>query len=206
VRLDPGAQADPEADLVAVDGRPVPAAAPHGYVVLHKPRGYVTTRHDPAGRPVVMDLLPPALRQLAPVGRLDFDAEGLLLLTNDGELANRLLHPRYGVPRVYRVDVRGRVGRGDLARWRRGVVLADGPAVPLAVTLGTSGADRTRLTLGFAEGKKHEVKRYCAALGHPVVRLVRVAFGPLTLEGLRPGAHRRLTPHELGRLNRLRGP
>jgi len=175
-------------------------------VLLHKPRGYVTSRHDPAGRPVVIDLLPPALRRLRPVGRLDFDAEGLLLLTSDGELANRLLHPRYGVPRVYAVDVRGRVGRAALPRWRRGAVLADGPAVPLAVALGETRGERTRLTLTFAEGKKHEVKRYCAALGHPVVRLVRLAFGPLTLEGLRPGAHRRLTPREVARLNRLRAP
>jgi pseudouridine synthase len=206
VRREPGAQADPDADVIAVDGRTVPAPAAHAYVVLYKPRGYVTTRHDPAGRPVVTDLLPPALRHVVPVGRLDFDAEGLLLLTNDGELANRLLHPRYGVPRVYQVDVRGRVARGDVGRWRRGTILADGPAVPLAVRIEGSGADRTRLTLSLTEGRKHEVKRYCAALGHPVVRLVRVAFGPLTLRGLRPGAHRRLTPHEFGRLNRLRGP
>src|SRR6185503_16925407 len=109
VRLEPGAQADPDQDRITVDGRPLPGRAPLQYLVLHKLRGYVTTRADPAGRPVVLDLLPSAARIVYPVGRLDIDAEGLLLLTNDGELANRLLHPRYEIPRVYEVEVRGRV-------------------------------------------------------------------------------------------------
>lgn len=189
--------------MIAVDGRRLNAPAPHRYVLLHKPAGYVTTRRDPQGRPVVMDLLPDGLRHLAPVGRLDYDTEGLLLLTNDGELANRLLHPRYQVPRVYQADVRGRVAQADLPRWRRGILLEDGAALPRKVELRQTRGDRSRLVLTFAEGKKREVRRYCAALGHPVLRLTRVAFGPLSLRGLDPGAHRSLTAGEVAALKDL---
>jgi 23S rRNA pseudouridine2605 synthase len=188
-----------------VDGRPLPARAPLAYLLLHKPRGYVTTRRDPAGRPVVLDLLPPAARGVYPVGRLDFDTEGLLLLTNDGLLANRLLHPRYEIPRVYEVEVRGRVADADLPRWRRGATLPDGPAVPKRVTRLTAGPGSTRLLVTFAEGRYREVKRYCAALGHPVERLKRVQFGPLRLGDLAPGAHRALTAAERAALDSLRG-
>ena len=190
-----------------MDGRPLPGRAPLQYLLLHKLRGYVTTRHDPAGRPVVLDLLPPAARIVYPVGRLDFDAEGLLLLTNDGELANRLLHPRYEIPRVYEVEVEGRVAEADLARWRRGVTLDDGPARPTRVSrLPAGGENRSRLRVTFAEGRYREVKRYCKALGHPVHRLKRVQFGPLHLGDLAPGAHRPLTATERAALDNLRGP
>jgi pseudouridine synthase len=165
----------------------------------------VTTRHDPTGRPVVLDLLPPSARTVYPVGRLDIDAEGLLLLTNDGDLANRLLHPRYEIPRVYEVEVRGRVNEADLPRWRRGAVLRDGPAVPKRVSRLSGGPRSTRLSVTFAEGRYREVKRYCTALGHPVERLRRVQFGPLRLGDLAPGAHRALTPAEMRALESLRG-
>ena len=188
-----------------MDGRPLPGRAPLQYVLLHKLRGYLTTRRDPAGRPVVLDLLPPAARIVYPVGRLDFDAEGLLLLTNDGELANRLLHPRYEIPRVYEVEVRGRVDSADLPRWRRGAVLPDGPALPKRVSRLSVGPRSTRLSVTFAEGRYREVKRYCAALGHPVERLKRVQFGPLRLGSLAPGAHRGLTRAERAALDSLRG-
>lgn len=190
-----------------MDGRPLPGRAPLQHLLLHKPRGYVTSRRDPAGRPVVLDLLPRAAAAVVyPVGRLDFDAEGLLLLTNDGELANRLLHPRYEIPRVYEVEVDGRVAAADLPRWRRGVVLDDGPAVPKRVTrVSADGGGGTRLRVTFAEGRYREVKRYCKALGHPVRRLTRVQFGPLHLGALAPGAHRPLTVAELAALNDLRG-
>ncbi|HKW94764.1 MAG TPA: pseudouridine synthase [Methylomirabilota bacterium] len=189
-----------------MDGRPLPARAPLLHLMLHKPRGYVTSRRDPAGRPVVLDLLPArAAAVVYPVGRLDFDTEGLLLLTNDGELANRLLHPRYEIPRVYEVEVEGRVEEADLPRWRRGVVLADGPAVPRRVVRLSGGPRATWLRVTFAEGRNREVKRYCSALGRPVRRLKRVQFGPLRLGALSPGAHRTLTGAELAALNDLRG-
>lgn len=167
----------------------------------------MTSRRDPGGRPVVLDLLPASAAAVVyPVGRLDFDAEGLLLLTNDGELANRLLHPRYEIHRVYDVEVEGRVAETDLPRWRRGVVLGDGPAQPKRVTRLSGGAGtRTRLSVTFAEGRYREVKRYCKALGHPVHRLTRVQFGPLRLGDLAPGAHRPLTHAEVAALNDLRG-
>ena len=186
-----------------MDGRPLPGRAPRQHVLLHKPRGYVTSRRDPAGRPVVLDLLPPQARGLYPVGRLDFDTEGLLLLTNDGELTNRLLHPRYEIPRVYDAEVSGRVTEADLPRWRRGVTLEDGPAVPRRVSRLAAGARTTWLRITFAEGRYREVKRYCTALGHPVRRLKRVQFGPLRLGNLAPGAHRGLTSAELAALDSL---
>ena len=192
----PATLADPDADTIAVDGRPLPPAEATRYVVLNKPRGYVTTLADPHGRPVVTDLVAEDVR-LYPVGRLDWDVEGVLLLTNDGALTHRLLHPRYALPRVYEARVQGRVARADLARWRRGVTLEDGPARPLAVELTRTGARESRLRLVFAEGRKHEVKRYCQALGHRVTALRRVAFGPIRLGALRPGVSRRLTPDEV---------
>jgi 23S rRNA pseudouridine2605 synthase len=188
-----------------VDGHPVSGPAPPTYLIVNKPRGYLTSRRDPAGRPVVIDLVGESGARLFPVGRLDRDAEGLVLLTNDGELANRLLHPRYEVERVYEVEVAGRVEPGALGRWRRGVTLSDGPAAPSAVELLDAGPRTTRLRLTFREGRKHEVKRYCQALGHVVRRLTRTRFGPLDLGNLRPGRSRRPTSQERTALERLRG-
>jgi 23S rRNA pseudouridine2605 synthase len=196
---EPGTLADLDVDDVRLDGRPVGAAEPRHYVLLHKPAGYVTSRHDPEGRAVVTDLVPSEAR-LYPVGRLDVDVEGALLLTNDGALTHRLLHPRYGVPRVYEAEVAGVVMPADLGRWRQGVTLDDGPAVPLAVDLLSPPRRTTRLRLTFAEGRKHEVKRYCESLGHPVVRLRRIAFGPVTLGHLPRGASRPRTKKELASL------
>jgi len=204
VRREPGAQADPEIDRITLDGRPLQGAEVRAYVLVHKPRGYVTSRADPQGRPVVIDLLPPGAPRVFPVGRLDYDAEGLLLLTNDGDLANRLLHPRYEIPRVYETEIERRVGPSDLARWRHGVTLPDGPAVPSAVRLLKQGARTTWLEVTFSEGRYREVKRYCAALGHPVVRLRRVQFGPLRLGSLAVGRTRPLTAHEREALENLR--
>src|SRR5436309_6894431 len=204
VRLEPGAQADPATDLITLDGRPVGAREAHAYVLLNKPAGYVTSLHDPEGRRVVTDLLPEGAPRLFPVGRLDYDAEGLLLLTDDGALANRLLHPRYEIPRVYEVEVSGQVTGADLARWRKGAVLADGPAVPRAVRLLRDGARSTWLSVTFAEGRNREVKRYCQAMGHRVERLRRVEFGPLRLGPLPAGGCRPLTAAEIDRLKNLR--
>jgi pseudouridine synthase len=191
-----GSLADPLVDAIAVDGHPLPARETVRYVLLNKPRGYLTSRQDPHGRPVVTDLVEADVR-LFPVGRLDADVEGLLLLTNDGALTHRLLHPRYGLPRVYEAEVVGLVRPAELERWRRGVTLEDGPAVPAGVELVQGRAESSRLRLTFTEGRKHEVKRYCSALGHPVRRLRRTGFGPLRLGTLAPGAWRPLTPAEL---------
>ena len=194
--------ADPAVDVVTVNGTPLPRAEALRYLLLHKPRGYVTTVRDPQGRPVVTALVPDDVR-LYPVGRLDADVEGALLLTNDGPLTHRLLHPRYEVPRVYEADVAGDVRADGLARWRRGVTLEDGPAKPLDVArLGRGDGATTRLKLTFTEGRTHEVKRYCEALGHRVVRLRRVAFGSIELGRLRPGQWRTLTPREVAQLRR----
>ena len=193
--------ADPDADVIALDGRVLPAAEAKHYLVLHKPGGVVTTVRDPQGRSVVTDLLPADVRaRVYPVGRLDADVEGLLLLTNDGALTHRLLHPRYGLARVYEVEVEGRVSRDDLPRWRRGAALADGPAVPLGAEWVASSGGSSVLRLTFGEGRKHEVKRYCEALGHRVRRLRRVAFGPLRLGDLPLGACRPLAPREVSAL------
>ena len=185
-----------------VDGRPIGAAEATQYVLVHKPAGYVTSRRDPAGRAVVTDLVPASAR-LFPVGRLDVDVEGALLLTNDGTLTHRLLHPRYGIPRVYEAEVEGGVTPRELPRWRQGVRLDDGPAVPVAVELVRAGRMTSRVRLTFAEGRKHEVKRYCQALGHRVIRLRRIAFGPLSLGNLPVGATRPLTTIELTALRHL---
>jgi pseudouridine synthase len=193
---EPGTLADPHVDDVRLDGQRVGTAEPRQYLLLHKPAGYVSSRQDPEGRAVVTDLVPRGAR-LYPVGRLDVDVEGVLLLTNDGALTHRLLHPRYEIPRIYEAEVEGRVTRTSLARWRRGAQLDDGPAVPIAVELLHTGSRTSRLRLTFAEGRNHEVKRYCDALGHRVVRLRRTAFGPIGLGDLPPGAARPLTPREL---------
>ena len=193
---EPGTQADLDVDDVRLDGRRVGAPAPLQYVLLNKPAGYVTSRHDPEGRAVVTDLVPSRAR-LYPVGRLDVDVEGALLLTNDGALTHRLLHPRYGIPRVYEADVKGVVTAAALPRWRAGVHLDDGPAIPLEVAVLRAGREDSRVRLTFTEGRKHEVKRYCESLGHPVIRLRRVAFGPVALGPLPVGAHRPLTQKEL---------
>jgi 23S rRNA pseudouridine2605 synthase len=181
-------------DRVEVDGRSV-EAEPLAYVLLHKPAGVVTTMHDPHGRPTVAELVDLGSR-IVPVGRLDADTTGALLLTNDGPLAHRLMHPRYGVEKVYEVEVEGRLSDEALRRLREGLELEDGPTAPAgARRLGLS-----RLELTLHEGRTHQVKRMCAAVGHPVRRLHRGAYAGLTLEGLEPGEWRRLTPAELGAL------
>jgi 23S rRNA pseudouridine2605 synthase len=196
VARSPATLADPELDDITVDGKSLPPPEAKRYVLLNKPRGYVTSLSDPQGRPVVADLVARDVR-LYPVGRLDWDVEGALLLTNDGALTHRLLHPRYGLPRVYDVRVEGTVARDTLERWHRGVMLDDGPARPLAIELVRSGKRESRMRLTFAEGRKHEVKRFCEALGHPVLALRRIAFGPVALGALRPGESRPLTAIEI---------
>jgi pseudouridine synthase len=196
-----GAHADPARDSIEVDGRPIPGAGPKRYVLLHKPRGFLTTREDPRGRPRVFDLVPELGVRLYSVGRLDFDAEGLLLLTNDGALTYRLTHPRHGVRRIYHVLVEGRLGPDVLAALERGVVLEDGPArVDRARRLRGAGPGLNWVELSLSEGRYREVKRLCRAVGLAVQRLRRVAFGPIELGELPSGQWRELTPAEVERL------
>jgi 23S rRNA pseudouridine2605 synthase len=194
-----GTKVRPGADRVMVDGREVAQARPV-WIALHKPRGVVSTRRDPQGRRTVYDLLPPAHRRLFHVGRLDLDSEGLLLLTNEGEAAHRLLHPRYGVERVYEVEVDGRPARATLERLTRGVPLEDGVARAHGVRALRGAPGRGRLRLALREGRKREVRRMLEAVGHPVVRLVRVQYGPVRLGDLPAGAWRPLAAPELAAL------
>ncbi len=186
-------------DLVEVDGRRVQPSPP-AYLLLHKPAGVLTTARDPQGRPTVLDLVRHPSR-VVPVGRLDRDTTGALLLTNDGELAHRLAHPRYRVDKVYEVEVEGEPSPEALERLRRGVELEDGRSAPARVRrLGPS-----RLEITLHEGRKHQVKRMCAAVGHPVVRLHRARYAGLGLQGLAPGEWRPLEQEEVAGLARLVG-
>jgi pseudouridine synthase len=195
-----GTKADLERDDIRVDGVRVRAPQRPVYILLDKPRGVVTTRHDPEGRRTVMDLVPP-VAGLFPVGRLDVTTEGLILLTNDGEFAQRVSHPRYEVPRVYQAKVRGLPTAETLDRLRRGVRVG-GERLSVDQVRVIEPGNNTWLELTLHEGKHHEVRRLLEAAGHPVSKLKRVAIGPLTGRGLKPGEFRHLTPHEVRQLLR----
>jgi 23S rRNA pseudouridine2605 synthase len=183
-------------DKVEVDGERVEQRR-LCYVLLHKPAGVVTTVSDPQGRPTVVELLPHEL-QAVPVGRLDADTTGALLLTNDGQLAHRLAHPRYGVEKTYVAEIEGNADADALERLRNGVELDDGLTAPARARRLRPG----RVELVLHEGRKHQVKRMLAAVGHPVTQLHRSAYAGLTLEGLEPGACRELEPSEVDELRR----
>lgn len=192
-----GLSVDPAQARVTVDGRPVRLPDRVRTVMLHKPAGYVTTLADPQGRRKVTDLLAEQDERLYPVGRLDYDASGLLLLTNDGDLAHRLMHPRYKVPKTYRITVAGHFAPAARARLQAGVVLDGRLAVPDQVRVLKIAQDRSVLELTIREGRYHQVKRMCRQVGHQVVKLKRIAYGPLRLGRLAPGTWRELTPEEL---------
>jgi 23S rRNA pseudouridine2605 synthase len=187
-------------DRVEVDGILV-EPEPLTYVLLHKPAGVVTTARDPQGRPTVVGLVGHE-RRVVPVGRLDADTTGALLLTNDGPLAHRLMHPRYEVDKVYEAEVEGEPGKDALRRLREGLELEDGLTAPAEAEL--AGPSWVELTIH--EGKKHQVKRMLAAVGHPVRRLHRKAYAGLTVDGLEPGEWRELSEGEVKRLRAPRAP
>ncbi len=190
-----------ETSRVEIDGRALAGAEPRVVYIVNKPLGVLCTARDPHGRPTVVELVPARGLRLYPVGRLDVDSSGLILLTNDGELANRLTHPRYEVPKTYLARVGGgRVGEGALRALRGGVTLQDGPTAPARVR--RVKADLLELTIH--EGRNRQVRRMCEAVGHPVLALERVAFGPLRLDGLAPGAYRRCGEREIEDLRTLR--
>lgn len=201
-----GTRVDPDRDRISVDAHDLVRPEPKRYILLHKPPGYLTTRRDPRRRPAVFDLLPDVGVRLHPVGRLDCNTEGLLLLTNDGALTYALTHPRFGVARVYHVQVTNTVDAARLAALRRGVMLEDGPARAEKAYPLPGRRDGTWLAVVVREGRYHEVRRLCRAVGLRIRRLVRVAFGSVELGGLAPGAWRELTPTEISALRAPRAP
>jgi 23S rRNA pseudouridine2605 synthase len=195
-----GRRVDPAADLIEVDGAPVGAKPGLVYYLLNKPPGVVTTAKDTHDRRTVLELVP-AEPRVFPVGRLDLETEGLLLLTNDGELAHRITHPSHGVEKEYLAHVRGRVTHGELKQLRDGVELDDGITSPAEASQPTPGV----LRITIHEGRNRQVRRMCEAVGHPVLRLVRVRIGPITDRNLRPGDWRELAPGERNALAKAVG-
>jgi 23S rRNA pseudouridine2605 synthase len=195
-----GARVDPQRQIIRVDGRRIPGREDLVYLALNKPAGVLTTMSDARGRPTIADYLGDRAERLFHVGRLDFDTEGLMLLMNDGELAHRLAHPRYGVLKTYLADVAGPLPR-DLGRQlTTGVELSDGVATADRFRVIERAGNRALVEITLHEGRKHIVRRMLAETGHPVSRLVRTHVGPVALGSLRPGTTRRLTTREIGEL------
>ena len=195
-----GTKVDLRYDTVKVDGKAIRTKEKYAYYLLNKPRGYLTTVKDDRGRKTVMDLLTSVEERVYPVGRLDYESEGLLLLTNDGQLANRLMHPKYEVRKFYLVEVIGEVSEDDLAVLRSGVELEDGITSPAYVELLSSTPRKSVLKIGIHEGRNRQVRRMCQALDLSVRRLIRTQFGPIKLGKLAPGSWRQLTEQEIGKL------
>jgi 23S rRNA pseudouridine2605 synthase len=197
-----GARVDLERDVVALDGAPVPTASGLAYVAINKPRGMLSTMSDERGRPCVGDLVADLTARLHHVGRLDADSEGLLLLTNDGALSHRLMHPSYGVTKTYLAEVEGVVPRAVTRDLRAGIELDDGPVTVDEVTVVDSTAKRSVLEISLHEGRHHVVRRLLEQVGYPVTRLVRIAVGPIRLGDLKPGRRRHLQHSEVKALYR----
>ncbi|TAK24747.1 MAG: rRNA pseudouridine synthase [Chloroflexota bacterium] len=193
-----------ETDRVLFDGKVIEGEAGHVYIVVNKPIGYVATVRDPRGRPTVMDLIPRGAR-VYPVGRLDWDSEGLLLMTNDGELTHRLTHPRFGVVKEYHALVERVPSRDQLENLERGIELDDGVTAPAQAHVVASARQGTWVSIAIHEGRNRQVRRMVEAIGHPVLRLIRVRMGPLTIDGLAPGASRPLSAGEVAGLRRIAG-
>jgi pseudouridine synthase len=200
-----GFKADLLKDHIRVDGKRLLRSEPKITLLLNKPKGYLSTVKDPAGRPTVMDLLKGVRRRVYPIGRLDFDAEGLLLLTNDGDLAYQLSHPRFSIPRTYWAKVEGIPEKKELMRLKKGVMLEDGEARVVSTHVLRRTERHCWVEASVTEGRNHLVKRMFSAIGHPVLKLKRVGFGPIKLEGLPVGQHRPLTEEEVERLKKTIG-
>jgi len=198
-----GERADPARDRIEVDGNLLAAAEEHVYLMLHKPTGYVTTAKDPEGRPTVLSLVRNTRARVYPVGRLDLNSEGLLLLTNDGELANRLMHPRHQVAKTYQVKVRGHLTPEAQVQLEEGVPLEDGPSAPASVANVRETRSHTWFELTIYEGRNRVVRRMCETLGYQVARLLRTRIDFLQLGDLRPGQCRPLSDAEVKRLKEL---
>lgn len=191
-----GTKADGDQDRIEVDGRRL-VAEPFVYLILHKPRGVVSTLDDPEGRPTVRDLVRGVRSRVYPIGRLDFNTSGVLLLTNDGAFYDGLLHPKRKVPKTYIVKLAGEMSDEDIQRWRDGVDLADGRTAPAEVALLRYERGKTWLEVTLFEGRNQQIRRMGEATGFPVMRLARAGFAGVTAEGLRPGSWRELSADEL---------
>lgn len=197
-----GTKADPDKDAIKVDGRRIKTDITHRYIVLYKPKGYVTTRKDPEGRRTVMDLIGDS-QYIYPVGRLDYDTEGLVLMTTDGELAARLMHPRHEVDKEYEVIVLGAPDARALEKLKKGVYIEGGRTSPAHVHAGSTVKGHkptTLLTITIREGRNRQIRKMCSAVGLPVRDLRRIRMGPITLGRLKPGQWRDLSPGEVKRL------
>ncbi len=195
-----GTKIDPAADTVTLDNEPVKLEEKKVYLLMYKPRGVLCTTNDPEGRPVVGDLLENVRERVFPVGRLDMDSEGLLLLTNDGDLALKLMHPRFEVKKTYQVLTERSPSDSQLAMLRQGVMLDDTTAIPLEVRISKLQGRKTWVKVVISEGKKRQVRRMFEKVSLRVLRLRRVALASLTLRGLKPGTYRSLTPYEIRQL------
>ncbi|MBI5875961.1 MAG: rRNA pseudouridine synthase [Deltaproteobacteria bacterium] len=194
-----GSKADPEKDRIAVDGRVISRTQEKGekiYILLNKPKGCISTVSDPEGRPTVIDLVK-VKQRIFPVGRLDLDAEGVLLLTNDGELANKLIHPRYKIPKKYLVKVSDAPDEKDMAKLRKGIYLEDGRTLPAEAKFIKATKTNSWIELTVYEGRNRLVKRMCFAIGHSVLKLQRTEFAGIKLGSLKPGEFRALTAGEV---------
>lgn len=201
----PGKKADPQKDEIRVDDRLVALESEKIYLLLHKPRGYMTTLSDPQGRPIVTDLLTGVDARVYPVGRLDYDSEGLLLLTNDGEFAQRIQHPRFGIPKTYRIKVEGRLPKGEVKVLEKGIDLSDGRFVPTGIQLEKTNPGSTWLRLTMTDGRNRVIRRVFDSIGHSVTRLIRVAVADIALGSLPEGTWRMMTQREVEGLLALAG-
>lgn len=198
-----GLKADPSRDHIRVDGRKLTHFEPKVLLLLNKPRGYLSTVKDPRGRPTIMDLLKDVRWRIYPVGRLDFDAEGLLLLTNDGDMAHLLSHPRFSIPKTYLAKVGGVPDERKLTRLRRGVMLEDGEAKAVSCNVVRQREKNSWVQVVVTEGRNRLIKRMFSAIGHPVLKLKRIEYGPVRLGDLPFGQYRYLTTGEITKLNRI---
>ena len=192
-----GIRVDPEHQQIEFDGKPVTVEEKKVYVLLHKPAGYVSTVHDPQGRPIVTELIKDIQERVFPVGRLDLDTEGALLLTNDGELAQKILHPSFEVNKTYRAVVKGRPSKKKVAMLSNGIDIDGQKTWPAMVKVLSTGNNETTLQLIIHEGRKRQVRKMCEAVGHPVFRLKRIAYGKLKLGNLAAGKFRFLSEKDL---------
>ena len=189
-------------DSINVDGHPVPDPPKKIYLLLNKPFGYVSTLHDPEGRPIIRDLVKDVKERIYPVGRLDFDSSGLLILTNDGELAFRLMHPKFHIPRTYKVIVEGVISDKSVERLKKGVSLDDGPTNPARVRIIETQQGRSVVRITIFEGRSREIRKMCEAVGHKTLKLTRIGYGNLDLGDLKVGKYRHLKNVEVKALRK----